>query len=510
MLKRFVTYIYQYDRGNRGPNVGFVKADIRDAGCRMEIQLRGLDRFQGKSSVYLIVSGEKAIGIPAGEIVIRQGLGQLKLAYARNQLGSSGYSVHQIQAIVILYGANKLLASCWAEQMPEAVLRGTFDKWGETSNTSETDAGKDRPTDNQPKADIAGADSPVSDADMPGALSDTGSVDADLPNTETDNSEPDSDRQYTESHNAIPDSDTSSAPTDNMRNENTDIPETEKQDSDKSFHIPTTDFPERQIRFPDRYFHSPAGDSPQAKMQTINKGAEDAPATVGIADAPASPDEKLIDFGLTSEELSSTELPDSIPANAPEAQPSTEITTTPEKPDSPDLTDSAAGNQSADPRSAIWAEGAPLTDYPADSVYPPGASCPCQQKAPEQTIPPETPTPDPPVTTYKKIAITDIRSSLPKRNWYLCSNSFLIHGFFNYHYLILKTVEYNGQKKCYLGVPGVYEQPERTMAFMFGFPAFEPAHTEKENAQTETKSKDAPFASYETGVFGYWMLQLMD
>lgn len=120
------------------------------------------------------------------------------------------------------------------------------------------------------------------------------------------------------------------------------------------------------------------------------------------------------------------------------------------------------------------------------------------------------PKPGPPVATYKKIALTDIRTLLPKRNWYLCSNSFLIHGFFNYHYLILKTVEYNGQKKCYLGVPGIYEQPERTMAFMFGFPGFEPARAGEEGLGTALEAAGVPAVSFETGVFGYWMLQLMD
>ena len=97
-----------------------------------------------------------------------------------------------------------------------------------------------------------------------------------------------------------------------------------------------------------------------------------------------------------------------------------------------------------------------------------------------------------PTITYKKIAITDIHS-LPKPNWYLCNNSFLIHGFFNYHYLILKTIESKEKTQRFLGVPGVYEHPERMMALLFGFPTFEPAQAD-----------DVPLS----GVFGYWMLEL--
>lgn len=100
-----------------------------------------------------------------------------------------------------------------------------------------------------------------------------------------------------------------------------------------------------------------------------------------------------------------------------------------------------------------------------------------------------------PQTSYQKVEIQDIRK-LPKSNWNLCNNRFLLHGFFNYHYLMLKTLEMNGEKQQFLGIPGIYEQPERMMAMLFGFPEFEAA------AAVSSDSKDM------TGVFGYWMCPL--
>lgn len=88
----------------------------------------------------------------------------------------------------------------------------------------------------------------------------------------------------------------------------------------------------------------------------------------------------------------------------------------------------------------------------------------------------------------KKIDLADIKN-LPKKNWYLCNNSFLLHGFFSYHYLVIKEMEENGVKKCYLGVPGVYERPEKAMALLFGFPEFE----------AENSNQPEPI-----GEFGYW------
>ena len=41
--------------------------------------------------------------------------------------------------------------------------------------------------------------------------------------------------------------------------------------------------------------------------------------------------------------------------------------------------------------------------------------------------------------TYQKIELNQIRE-LPSQNWHLCNNSFLMHGAFNYGYLLLKKV----------------------------------------------------------------------
>lgn len=70
-----------------------------------------------------------------------------------------------------------------------------------------------------------------------------------------------------------------------------------------------------------------------------------------------------------------------------------------------------------------------------------------------------------------KMDIKAIRS-LPKRNWYLGNNSFLVHGFFNYHYLILGREMDGDKERWYLGVPGFFQQQERVMATIFGFPEF--------------------------------------
>jgi len=61
---------------------------------------------------------------------------------------------------------------------------------------------------------------------------------------------------------------------------------------------------------------------------------------------------------------------------------------------------------------------------------------------------------------------------------HLVNNSFLLHGFYNYRYLILGK-----EKDFYLGVPGVFYEREKMVALMFGFEAFECEGSEAEEGK---------------------------
>lgn len=80
-----------------------------------------------------------------------------------------------------------------------------------------------------------------------------------------------------------------------------------------------------------------------------------------------------------------------------------------------------------------------------------------------------------------QIELKDVRE-LPKKYWYLGNNSFLLHGFFNYRYLVLGRT---GENRWFLGVPGIYQRQERVMAAIFGFPEFLAAAVPSEKAGEE-------------------------
>ena len=73
---------------------------------------------------------------------------------------------------------------------------------------------------------------------------------------------------------------------------------------------------------------------------------------------------------------------------------------------------------------------------------------------------------------YLKLDLSDL-SSLRDEKQVLEQNSFLLHGYYNYKYLILGKQEKGGKLQYYLGVPGIYHEREKAVAIMFGFEAFE-------------------------------------
>ena len=78
---------------------------------------------------------------------------------------------------------------------------------------------------------------------------------------------------------------------------------------------------------------------------------------------------------------------------------------------------------------------------------------------------------------------------LPRETWVYGNNSFLLHGFYSFRYLILARLNNpNGRPRYLLGIPGHYYSNEKYMAAMFGFPDF-------------VLSKNQP---PKDGRFGYW------
>ena len=85
-MRRFITYIYEYEQGHRGRNTGFIRTDLRENSCRMELQIRGVDRFKGKCPVYLTVYENVLQAIPVTELLLTQGMGTCSFTCENNRI----------------------------------------------------------------------------------------------------------------------------------------------------------------------------------------------------------------------------------------------------------------------------------------------------------------------------------------------------------------------------------------------------------------------------------------
>ena len=388
-MKRFVTYLYEYDRTIRGRNVGFIRNDIRNDCCRMEIHIRGLERIKEKAPIFIIVRDSECIGIPAGEVVISQGVGNACLELRGNRIGKTDYSVNNIQAVIVRYNGGKMLMGCYVQHPAGDLLSGTFTKW-EAQAT------------------------PASPTPDPGAARSVGSNSGDLyPNSRSDlGIESNSGDLYPNSRSDL-----------GTENDSGDL------------------YPNFQS---DLGIESNSGDL-----------------------YPNSQN----DLGIES--------------NYADLYPNSQ-------------NDLGTENNFGD--LYPYANNSQGTEAKAVEIFP------TSEEAAQSPI-------------YKRIAITDIRS-LPSRNWHLCNNSFLVHGFFCYHYLILKTINAPDGAKMYLGVPGIYASQERMMALLFGFNDFEIATDNmmgksdtsdikySSAAQNDSGDKTNSDSQPSAGDFGYWLCPL--
>ena len=383
-MKRFVTYLYEYDRTIRGRNVGFIRNDIRNDRCLMDIHIRGLERIKEKAPIYLIVRDGECVGIPAGEIVISQGIGNAFLELPGNHIGKTNYNSGDIQAVIVRYGNGKMLLGSYVQHPASDLLSGTFTKWEAQAipESPEPD-----PNAARGENDDSGSIRPVSEIQR-GQNDDSGSI--------------------------------------------RPVSEISRGQNDDSGSI--------------------------RPVSEIQRGQNDDSGSVRpVSEIPRGQND---DF-------------DSI-------RPVSEISRG-QNDDSGSIRPNALSQQST------------------------------EAHAEEKLCPP----------TYKRIAITDIRL-LPSRNWHLCSNSFLVHGFFCYHYLVLKTVNAPDGTQIYLGVPGIYASQERMMALLFGFNDFEvdtdhitqadcsPTEKAQTDSNHDPSLSDAAINTMQPseGTFGYWLCQL--
>lgn len=334
-MKRFVTYLYEYERGMKTKNVGFIRVDIRGNLVNMELSIRKLRIGDEKGVILGLIKQDGLQSLELGEIKVFGGQGDTRLLLSAEQLQDTTVSIDDVVGIGIRFLNDYYIASCWEDDYAEQIARGMYSPWKE--NPSQ-------------------------------------------------------------------------------------VIRVEKEVCSENFN----------------------GNIAQEEQQMESEGQIEA--------AQISADDEV------EEE---------------------------------------------------WRQ---LTDIQETEYTKPNSG-----KNTSETMLPQY--------CYRKLDLTNMHI-LPMQDRHYSSNAFLVHGFWNYGYVVLKTENEGDKKKTWLGVPGIYEKPEAAMALAFGFPLFEavppevataPLNVEKCFSEKEIRKRNFQRRD-ETGeiknqpskdkLFGCWFVEL--
>lgn len=406
-MKRFIRYLYEYEQNKQVRNVGFVKVELKEDSCVVNIHGKGL-RLEGSREVDLYVfynQGEECICHFQGGIDQINPTINYRLEYQTEDIGGQG-SFDKVNGIILVNPGGKKYAAVWddaAVNVDNMVIARAHSE----------------PVDSEPAESVHEESREIEEPQE-----EDGEVLA-ASDDEVDG-EPAQDSE--------------------------EMKETEDEMEEESAYM-------AQITDEDEYELSDYPNVPgvRSRARVIRPGRAYPGTMPQWTPRPAQPLEE--DTSETNPETGPDEMPEPARRVMPESEPDP-ATTRPQQP----MPESANELQTA-PTSMPEQPDEP--DVEAESyVMPHNMQC-------------------------EKIKREDL-VRLPKKEWRVANNSFLLHGYYNYHHILL--IEENG--RLFLGVPGVYHDQESRAASSFGFPQF--IRISDVNIQLDENEQN----TYDD--FGYW------
>lgn len=121
--RRFVAYIYVYQNGKKKKNTGYVKVDVRDQNCRMQIQMQTDGMENQMFQIYGFVREQKILyGILLGEGLSRNGKFQTQLTLVKESLNKTEYSLDDLHGLWLKDHAGGNYISVWDEEEVDVSL----------------------------------------------------------------------------------------------------------------------------------------------------------------------------------------------------------------------------------------------------------------------------------------------------------------------------------------------------------------------------------------------------
>lgn len=537
--RRLISYIYEYEGKEKGKNVGFVKLEARNGQCRLNLSVKKV--YMGSSAIGVFLLSKAGTEVFLGNIFIRSGAGEFRAVVDAKNVEGKGGGLDTYYGLTIHDVKNpwRSYTTIWEDAVEPETLPGSLP--GDQGNgdtvkmlpAQEILPGSPDQSEEEPvmavasvvreiEAEIAREEErrsreemildPASAPEMLPAGPAVLSVPEELPYS------PPPAPSIPEGPAAAPEPSVVPAPEElpgrssappvpeeqPVRTPAPPVPEELPAGPSAPKEIP--DRPEAPV-FPEELPPAPApGISPAEPVRLVPYPEGDPPAPVSQAE------------GAPSEPISRAEGGPSVtvsrPAGSPPAAASRPGTALPEHDSRP----AEARKPGPNPSSPVSRPGDRRPG--AETAPPSGQAAPEKDSSLSRSPELETPevlrylqetedvTADPEKLwqelrkSYPKIQPFDYESGceiltirpqdigrLPRESWVYGNNSFLLHGYYNFRYIILfRLGNKDGRARYLIGVPGHYYSSEKYMASMFGFPNF-------------VLSKKQP---PNDGRFGYW------
>ena len=441
---RLISYIYAYEGGIKGKNTGFAKLETRGTSCRIQVSVRRVFAGGSPIGVYLLAGQEE---IRIGTLFVRGGNGEFRAVVNCENIEGSGCNMEECCGLTLheTDSAWRAYTTIWEDAVAHAAEVELADVTAE--KVREQEAEKEEATRKLAEnvsGEVNSASVGKEKLDEASELTRSGEMESQDTSTETEKkeavninetdfgiSQPQPEKledsnleifEDTETMEAVPDiSETSD------HQEAEVVQETQTETPQESFQESTQ---EVQTETPQESFQESTQEvQTETPKESFQESYQEAQTEAGRKDSQES-----------TREVQKEMPPDSPPDHQEAFQSDSQNQKQPQP-------DSSKEFSKEDPAESLWNR--------LRAAYPKVTAFECADGCEILVIKPQ-----------------DI-GLLPRENWVYGNNSFLLHGYYNYRYLILARLGKPGERGRYiLGVPGHYGNNEKYMAVMFGFDRF--------------------------------------
>lgn len=425
---RLISYIYAYEGGIKGKNTGFAKLETRGTSCRIQVSVRRVFAGGSPIGVYLLAGQEE---IRIGTLFVRGGNGEFRAVVNCENIEGSGCNMEECCGLTLheTDSAWRAYTTIWEDAVAHAAEVELADVTAE--KVREQEAEKEEATrklTENVSGEVNSASVGKEKLDEASELTRSGEMESQDTSTETEKKEA---VNINETDFGISHPQPEKLEDSNLEIfEDTETMEAVPDISETSDHQEAEVVQEAQTETPQESFQESTQEvQTETPKESFQESYQEAQTEAQRKDSQES-----------TREVRKEALPDSPPDHQEAFQPGSQNQKQPQP-------DSSKESPKEDPTETLWDR--------LRVTYPKVTAFECADGCEILVIKPQ-----------------DI-GLLPRENWVYGNNSFLLHGYYNYRYLILARLGKPGERGRYiLGVPGHYGNNEKYMAAMFGFDRF--------------------------------------